>query len=134
MLRDQFLLLSMKSNEEDNYILFCERVSSDVLEGVTSKIFFGVQASRPPFYDEVFYGTYLSSHWCRYVKSKSIQLSNGLLCLCPPIRFRCLWACLVWEKEFMPSSKSFLNWVVQYTRPYLRHPCLFQFDLMLLRQ
>ena len=49
MLRDQFLLLSMKSNEEDNYILFCERVSSDVLERVTSKKFSGGKPPDPHF-------------------------------------------------------------------------------------
>ena len=38
-LRDQFLLLSMKINYEENYILFCKRAFFDLLEGVASNNF-----------------------------------------------------------------------------------------------
>ena len=34
-LRNQFLLLIIEINDEDNYIIFCKKAFSDVLDGVT---------------------------------------------------------------------------------------------------
>ena len=34
-LRNQFLLLIIEFNDEDNYIIFCKKAFSDVLDGVT---------------------------------------------------------------------------------------------------
>ena len=45
--RNKFLPLNMKINDTDNYILFCKRAFSDVLEGVTSKIFLGTSHQTP---------------------------------------------------------------------------------------
>ena len=48
--RDQFLLLSMKINEENKYTLFCIRAISGVLQGVNSNIFLGANSILPLCY------------------------------------------------------------------------------------
>ena len=42
----------MMINDESNYILFCKRTFSDILEGVASTTFLG-QARRPPFSNSI---------------------------------------------------------------------------------
>ena len=48
-LRDQFLLLCMITNDENNYILFCKREVLNVLEGTASKVFSGAKLPGPYF-------------------------------------------------------------------------------------
>ena len=49
MLKDLLVLFSMKINDENQYIIFCNRKFSDLLEVIAAKTFFCVQTPRLPF-------------------------------------------------------------------------------------
>ena len=88
----------MKINDEVNYILLCKRAFSDISAGAASKIFLRGQAPDPNFRvqrlrNRVSWHTLFNS-LAEIYKIIILQLSTGLLHLCPPapLLFSCLWA------------------------------------------